>query len=146
MDITFGSNGYVVPDRIFELSIYDFEDVFVFNERRQEIFQEFLILYHHISQLRFEGIVWIDGSFVSRKENPRDLDCVFFVNDSVYVNNVNYFRSLRSNSVLVDAYFVKCYSIGHEKEFLTNIDKVEWMNLFSSDRKRNRKGFVQITF
>jgi hypothetical protein len=48
--------------------------------------------------------------------------------------------------LMLDAYFVKEYPLGHPRRFVTEFDKVEWRFLFSTDRRKRKKGFVQIKF
>lgn len=89
---------------------------------------------------------WINGSFVTRKARPKDIDVVSFINHEVYAGIEPQFRELRLKYSGVDAYFVRVYPEGHSRRFITQFDQIEWRHLFSTDRRRRKKGFIQINF
>uniref|UniRef100_UPI00313E80AD DUF6932 family protein n=1 Tax=Dyadobacter sp. OTU695 TaxID=3043860 RepID=UPI00313E80AD len=97
---------------------------------------------------------WIDGSFVTRKLNPRDIDVVTFVDASIYYANepdVDILRNIlrayrRDHKTAVDEYFVKRYPETDEKYVFYHMDQLQWHNQFSTSRARKSKGFAQLNF
>ncbi len=65
-----------LPNGIYELSLKEIEEEFVKDksQRRQYIFENYR---YHLNEIRNTGFClnqWIDGSFVTLKENPNDID------------------------------------------------------------------------
>ena len=65
-----------LPHGIYELSLNEIEDEFVKgkSQRRQDIFKNYK---YHLNEIKDTGFClnhWIDGSFVTLKENPNDID------------------------------------------------------------------------
>jgi hypothetical protein len=88
MNFTFDDNGYLYPPKIFETDIHSFETIFATNERRSALYN---VLQNYILDLKttlnspFQ--MWIDGSFVTQKKMPNDIDLVTFVNAPNYFYN-----------------------------------------------------------
>lgn len=75
MRLKFNNEG-CLPQGISELTLDEFEEEFIFDksQRRQEIFGHYKI---HLNDIEETGCClnhWIDGSFVTLKENPGDID------------------------------------------------------------------------
>ena len=75
MDLKFNDEG-CLPQEIYELTLDEVENGFVQenSQRRQEIFEHYKI---HLKDIEETGCClnhWIDGSFVTLKENPNDID------------------------------------------------------------------------
>lgn len=63
-----------------------------------------------------------------------------------YEQNEVKIRDIKKRYPFLDCYFVKDYPENHLNHFITLFDKTEWLYLFSTDRKKNPKGFVKINF
>ena len=75
MNLEYGEDGGLLQG-IYELSLSEVEDEFVKgkSQRRQDIFDYYKT---HINEIKNTGCLlnhWIDGSFVTLKENPNDID------------------------------------------------------------------------
>ncbi|MEM9983021.1 MAG: hypothetical protein AAF734_11035 [Bacteroidota bacterium] len=82
MKLSFNTQGYLQPAGINSVTLDIFEEMFVnsFGEEsvRKKLYQKFLT-YNQALGVIFEGqdyTQWIDGSFVSLKTRPRDIDLV----------------------------------------------------------------------
>ena len=93
---------------------------------------------------------WVDGSFVTRKLNPGDIDVVTFVDAKAYYRNEREIDALRDYQrdykTGVDEYFVKQYPAAHRKYAFYHTDLAQWRNEFSTSRARKSKGFLQLNF
>lgn len=74
-ELKFNDEG-CLPKGIYQLTLEEVENHFVDgkSQRRQDIFEEFKV---HLRDIRETGCClnhWIDGSFVTLKENPGDID------------------------------------------------------------------------
>lgn len=163
MKLKFDSRGNLMPYEKIELSFDDFKTFFIddfenLNEIRMEIFENYqTYLRDFEEQISRDFIQWIDGSYITEKTNPRDIDFVTLIEHETFDRHERLiesrFRKHRAQQEYgkVDAYTVKMYPQGHERYFVTQYDLVYWRGLFT-ETKRNRakrkfpKGFVEIKF
>lgn len=147
IEFSFDEKGYLKPYDIIAMDLDIFETIFIFNNHREKLWSEYLEFMEHLKEISMVNFYqWINGSFVSRKILPKDIDVVTFLTFENYEQNEENIRILKNRQSYIDCYFVKNYPEDHSKHFITLFDKTEWLHLFSADRKRNAKGFVQINF
>lgn len=95
-------------------------------------------------------ILWIDGSFVTQKENPNDIDIVFFIPSVIYRQFEKDLRLLREQFDELDVYFVRMIDETERDYFLYVSDRTEWQFQFTVTkpdritRRKFPKGFLQI--
>lgn len=104
----FDEYGYLSPDGPVEVDLETFIREFVVNEHRADIFKEYRQFLTDLSTPSL-GVFyqWINGSYISRKARPKDIDVVTFVNYQVYSDCEPHFRELRLKYPKVDMYFVR---------------------------------------
>jgi hypothetical protein len=68
--------GGILPTGIHDCDLSEVESVFVYNNRRQFIWQSLTSYFSQIKSVSDIDIICIDGSFVTDKENPKDVDIV----------------------------------------------------------------------
>ena len=160
MDFHFDIRGHLQPESVIEITISEFEEVFVgqFEDSysRKLIFEDYLRYTQDLRNTIGVGFIqWIDGSFVSNKENPRDIDFATFINWQVYAQYVREIDSRFSKWAVdnfyenLDAYTICEYPIGHEFYAIFLADRAYWNQWFGNSRlnrlkKRFSKGFIQI--
>ena len=98
---------------------------------------------------------WIDGSFISKKLNPSDIDLVTFISHEV-VNDLGdrlakFQSSLAKENYGIDGYVVRVYPESHRLFVRTSSDTVYWRHWFGTTKldrhkRRHNKGFVKINF
>lgn len=129
-----------------------FVDAFPRSSTRQVIFDNFSVYMEKLSAIIGTDFhQWIDGSFVTRKLNPDDIDFVTFVNAKIFSHNeqkLNLLREYsRGQSLRIDGYFVKNYPKDHKRFVQSYLDSVHWMHDFGKDsRKGQSKGFIQLNY
>ena len=159
-ELKFDVRGNLPAGEILQMNIEDFKENFAdrFSEsNRKEILKRFD---KYLEDLRLllnhDFYVWIDGSFVSKKHLPKDIDFVSVLDYRDYEKNEkiidDFFSSKNARTVYqVDAYVIAEYPKDHKKHIFTKSDLIYWRHLFSgtkADRanKKHAKGFVQINF
>lgn len=163
MEINFDSRGNLKPYEKIEVSLESFRKHFVDdftddNQRRVEIFENYLNFLQEFKQeVTGDFIQWIDGSFVTKKTAPRDIDFVTLIDYTTYekyetiIENKYRRQPARNIFGLVDAYVVKMYPLDHSRRWVSDYDLVYWRRWFS-ETKKNRakkkfaKGFIEIKF
>jgi hypothetical protein len=155
--MNFDSRGHLKPYEIIEMSLENFELLFVNNEKRKTIFAEFQRYNTELLQLiNVPFKQWIDGSFVTDKKNPNDIDLLTFIEHDIYNKHQkaidtkfgkfgvqNYFQE-------IDAYTIWEYPKNHEYFTIFHSDYLYWETFFSNSKfnrakKRFPKGFIQLT-
>ena len=89
---------------------------------------------------------WINGSFISTKINPRDIDLVNLIDYklvSTYETELKRFTtSLGKEEYGVDGYIVKVYPEEHKEYTRMESTLIYWQNWFSTSRRnRSKKAF-----
>lgn len=147
--LEFDKGGYLQPSEAMELNLSDFKDTFVVNTRRERLFDAYL---NCMALLEDDNISWlyqwINGSFTSKKLYPNDIDIVIFLNERIYDKQISALREIKFKvKPDIDVHFVKVYEENSENlNIYTKSDKLTWHHLFSRDREKSAKGYVQINF
>jgi hypothetical protein len=149
MDILFDENGFITPSSIIELSLEEFGEIFIFTKRREEIFRNYLDFLDNLKKMPIGKFhQWLDGSFVTQKPFPNDLDLVTFVDSNFYLKFENRIRDmeLEFRWLRLDAYSVPVYPKTTFKQYITKYAIEEKQALYGFDRSGKPKGFIQLNF
>ena len=145
--ITFDRNGYLTPPTMIEADYKTLVEHFVTTEIRWEIFEDYKQFIDALKEAGLKNFYqWINGSFTTKFPRPNDIDVVTFIDHRNYDLFERQLREIKKTQSKVDSYFVRDYPESHANHFVTNFDKMEWLHLFSTDRMRRKKGFIQIDF
>ena len=157
----FDSRGNLTPYIPIQSTLSELKDYFVDkiqSKSRSENFDKYIKYSNDLKDL-LGGITlqqWINGSFVTKKNNPKDIDLVTFLDHDV-INKMNHkldpFKPNGSWDVYnVDAYIIEVYPM--ESKLYNNYtmsDLNEWLDLYSHTRlnrngQRFNKGFIEIFY
>lgn len=133
----------------------EFVSAFPLSTSRFDLFHEWSKYNKLLRREIGQGFVqWIDGSFISQKSNPKDIDIVSLIPASLYEKHqlvLDNFWSDKWEREGIDAYFVKIYP-EHDPNFLnfTYIDLRQWEKRYSWTKPdanfvQHQKGFLTVT-
>jgi hypothetical protein len=155
--LTFNHSGLLVPDTKIKSSIQELENEFVKkipSSKRKEIFQAYVKYNEDFKKVcnLDELHQWINGSYVTKKNNPGDIDLVTFLDHDIVRElgiKLDDFKYPNSEIIYgVDAYIVEVYPEDHINRFIYISDKAYWMDRFTKTRRvrgnRLSKGFLEI--
>ena len=144
----FDEQGNLTPYNVQEITLKDFEKTFATNENRQSFLVDYNAFIEHLNSLGINNFYqWIDGSFVTKKISPRDIDVVSFIETKEFKKNEKELFLLSKMLQNIDCYFVEVFLKDDKKYFITQTDTSYWFHLFQGTRKpRIKKGFIQINF
>ncbi|MCC6726091.1 MAG: hypothetical protein IT258_16410 [Saprospiraceae bacterium] len=160
-ELEFDVRGFLTPYERIELTIEEFEAIFVKafdnSSTRFNIFQNYL---RFVNDFREEVTPrftqWLNGSFVSKKENPGDLDLVTLLDaETALLKDAIIESKFRNEGAFqyynLDAYELVVYPEWHKDFIFTKSDQLYWhhwfsMSKFNRAKKRFPKGFVEINF
>ena len=162
MSIKFDSRGNLMPYAVSVLSIDNFRTVFVdsFGQESSRIalFNEYIRYCQELKNLLSAPFYqWIDGSFVTHKMYPNDLDFITFINHEVYEVHEQAIDAQFSKWSVgnfytgLDAYTIWAYPENHRNQLTFQADCAYWQDWFGRSRynrmrQRFPKGFIQINF
>jgi len=72
-----------LPEGIHNASLKEFKKKFVFNEKREILFEGLIILIKDLKKANCK-IIFVNGSFVTNKDNPNDYDLCWDTNGIDY--------------------------------------------------------------
>lgn len=107
-----------------------------------------------VSQLKSVGIiaeVWVDGSFLTAKRDPKDTDIVLRIPASVYDDGteeqrraLDWVNSNLKNDLLCDSYLFYVYPADDERAVLNDYNHAYWIRQFGFSRGYELKGIAVI--
>ncbi|MFP4976368.1 DUF6932 family protein [Paenibacillus sp. CN-4] len=153
----FLENGNLYPG-IHQYNIEEFEQQFVRDftgsTQRPIIYENFKYWLGQLLQIKVPRYIWLDGSFLTRKLDPNDIDLVVFygpedIESEEEAEKILYIISNLSREFRCDAYFCLTFKHWDEAE-QQRVDpnqatrETYWMGQFAFDRSREPKGMVEI--
>lgn len=165
MALVFNNKGFITPSGSFisnnEELRSEFVDKFPNSTTRQEIFSLFQdYIKDFKSEISNTFSVLIDGSFVTNKKNPNDIDFVIFLDAQLFDLYVNLIAekfdrdgAFTHYSKKIHAFIVReVQDTEEEGNFEYRAARAYWLGFFEKTKKRDRKnvkqkkGFLEILF
>ena len=160
MDLYFDIRGNLSPEPtiIQSISMTDFESQFVagFEENTARL-RLFEVLQNYITDwqtyITTDVEQWVDGSFITTKHTPNDIDILTFIDyrdyDRCKAIIETKFITTATKVVGIDAYIVKTYPNDHPFYTIYKADYLYWLNHFGHTRlnrhkKQFKKGIIQL--
>lgn len=159
-DLSFELRGHLMPYERIPLTLDELNHFFVepfdVNSSRHQLFRGFQNYLNDLQQLvQTDFKVWVDGSFVTKKVNPKDIDLVIILDHKVVQKHFEtlMFKFINVKSLKkagIDVYLVRMFPITHKDHSKYISDSLYWENWFSKSKKnraqkRYPKGFIEIT-
>ncbi len=156
----FDERGNLKPYDCIRSSIDEMKDYFVNaieSETREKNFEKYM---RYSSDLKRhsggrELKQWINGSFVTMKNNPNDIDLVTFLDQEQIRNLGKFIENFKMHNGLllygVDAYIVEEYPLSSNRFSYTAGNKAYWNMQFVNTKmnrlgRKYRKGFLEIIY
>ncbi|MFK7908228.1 MAG: hypothetical protein AB8B69_24070 [Chitinophagales bacterium] len=159
MPLNFTPKGHLSPAKEISSNENELADYFVDrisnSNTRKQLFDSYLNLMLDFRQkISSDFTVWINGSFVTQKTHPNDIDLVIFLEAFIFQDKQVELNSLKQKyqEENLDLYFVKAYPESHKRHFWYVSKQIEWRHLFTKTRKQKRtgksfsKGFSTISY
>lgn len=139
------------------MSLNDFykQTVYPFmpNNVREKLFGELAGFIEGLSETGLVCEVWVDGSFLSNKEEPGDIDLTVVIDychfqtlskeKRLYLLNTFFQKEERAYSQWLDVY--QTFSVSDDHKTMKVLDRTSyWSGFWSTDREDNLKGYACI--
>jgi hypothetical protein len=157
----FDENGHLFPYEVHTVTIEEMREIFVDafpeSESRKRLFDNYLNWIFDFQRDVFPYFTqWVDGSFVTQKLNPKDIDFVTFLDGRVYEikekrNELDRFWIFSNEDRGLDAYLLMDLPPEHPDFQKIELQKQTWRELYGYTRTlplkpKLPKGFIQIKF
>lgn len=163
MNLIFNEIGNLPPG-CYEITFDDaksfFVDAFPDSETRLNNWNSFYAYIQEIISIGLDEFkLWVDGSFVTKKLNPNDIDCVIYIKESLLnslspeaqENLVKYLipknqimHEFNKNLYCTDSYLLLDIEDSPNSPYYDSIMKTKqyWEGLWGHDRQGNAKGYI----
>jgi hypothetical protein len=156
----FDSKGNLKPYQQIHSNIQDLKTYFVDNiasNTRLDIYNKYIRYSNDLKNLIGKELMqWVNGSFVTQKTNPKDIDLITFLDHKDIKklgSKLDTFKPSECWNIYgVDAYILEVYAPNHDCANFTDCDVAYWLNLFGQTRPnrrtgiKNKKGFLEIIY
>jgi hypothetical protein len=146
MDLSFDIRGHLIPHDLIDADWDTFVQNFILpfseNSTRHSIVSEFEHFVNEIkNRLKNDFEIWINGSFTTIKENPKDIDVVFHVPYQDVSDDLKTFISTnqKNKESKIDAYLVEIFPINHKNYVFCDTDTKYWLSQFGTTAPNRRK-------
>lgn len=158
--LKFDEKGNLTPynhiETSYEIFVENFVKSFPLDSTRLQIFTNFeRFLEEFRSKIYPHFKIWVNGSFVTQKTNPNDIDFLIFIKYDWFEVNTkalsDFKTSIKQDYKDLDVYFLIEYSENHKHRIFTDTDIFYWQDWFSKTRKNHngksfQKGFIELNF
>lgn len=130
----------------YPATLQEFIQRFATNRRRAKVLKGFLQLRSRLLDFEFQGLQWVDGSFVENKDRPNDVDVVtLFTDTSATADDLEEYPEVFRPIEAGARYHVDHYLVQITASIPTVRNITYWYSLFSHQRDTRRwKGMVQL--
>ena len=143
----FDENGWLQPAALLPAEKESVERMFVTNDHRQLLWDQFKAL---SSQLVQQSIpihaIWLDGSFISTKEEPKDVDIVIFTEINFLNTQFRLLDGLRNQFDSLDVFWASSSAKDDDLSVaITRFEELKWDWVFGMSRAKQAKGYILLT-
>lgn len=154
-EFNFGKNG-TLPEGIHKPLLSEFKkcmvDGFPNSKTRQTLYRKYICFSEKCTKHPFIMVHWVDGSYVTNKPEPNDVDISLRVIASEFGKHIDEGGSFLKDTEDIkikyscDIYLILEYPIDDPRyEITTNREKY-WRNWWGHTRENAAKGFVEFNF
>jgi len=119
--------------------------------RRRRLMSRLEEIVRKLEAEHVRGYFWIDGSFLTDKIEPNDVDVVLVVNSSFLDNAttaqqllISWVASNLKETLSCDSYFIREYPVSHRWYYDGEESKLNWLKQFGNSRVGTIKGIAAI--
>lgn len=137
------SGFYDVPLRNLEECLTELlVDPLADSRHRKLLLDRLLALLVEVGNVSIFTEAWIDGSFVTDKEMPNDVDVVLWYNpaSSISPRELRAYRDMKDSNLMMTHYRCDVYLVKNGNDKLREY----WENWFGKDRTGHPKGIVRV--
>ncbi len=151
--LEFDFNGNLKPYYAIESTLEEVERFFVAafpaSNTRKQLFDHYK-LYTEALKVEIDApfFQYLNGSFVTKKLNPNDIDLVTFINYEILKSKESIWKKFKDGNLFpgIDGYLERVYPENHPYFVRFQTDLLYWNDLFTKSYARQPKGYLKIIF
>ncbi len=145
---SFDQYGYLTPYEVIPVEMPVFERIFVFDGHREMLYKQLINLVLDFKKLDIGSFyIWVDGSFVTTKRVPGDIDLVVFVSHLHFERAQNFHEKIRPQyEPYLDSFLAPDFPDSHRGSGETVLRKLLWKETFGFSRTGKPKGIIELNF
>ncbi|HFA48515.1 MAG TPA: hypothetical protein ENJ95_05785 [Bacteroidetes bacterium] len=152
--ISFDINGNLFPYDVIEQEwkefMYWFTETIEDKRHRTRLLKKYEAYVHEVKKNFGAGFhQWVDGSFITQKKKPGDIDVVTFLPYDLMVKKAIFVEKMRKTSKLkynIDGFFAPTAKWNHRYFESCQREEKRWRDLFGTSRKGYPKGIIKLHF
>jgi hypothetical protein len=124
---------------------------FPLSKTRGRLFEGMKVLFGRVGAQDEEIEAWLDGSFLTNKIDPNDIDIVLVFNADRYDDSIEYRETLdwAITQEATQEHFCHCFAMprypeGHKHWVLHQAEMASWRKLFGHSRDGGEKGIAVV--
>jgi hypothetical protein len=145
----------LLPAGLHQMSVADVQGMcvaaFPLSQTRQVIFTGLQTVITELTTSGVQGEMWLDGSFLTEKIDPEDVDLVVRVQSNFYENctavqgtKLDWIEGNLKVSHFCDSYLWVEFPVGHQHYWLSEWMKAYWIRQFGFSRGQDLKGMAVV--
>jgi hypothetical protein len=156
--LEFNAAGLLVPSSVINSTLNEFEEYFAIDSPeniRRILYDQYIDYLSKLKEVCGQNELrqWIDGSFVTKKLRPLDIDLVTFIDYETAENKEKELKEFiypASSAIYgIDGYIIVTYPENDKLNFAYRADCSYWMDHFDKTKPDRRhksipKGFLEI--
>ena len=152
-DFSFDKDGNLSPYEIIDIDLKKFKERLVDNFSKSNTRMPIYIGYlqyckDFCKDVASDGYQWVDGSFVTNKENPGDIDLVNFIKEEFIKTNYGrlqkYLGDYSKQKYKVHGFYMPIVPIEHKLYAIIQEHVNDCQKWFGFDREKKPKGILKI--
>lgn len=151
--LEFDFNGNLQPYHAIESTLEEVEQFFVINfpvsKTRKNLFETYRLYKAALqSEIGADFFQYLNGSFISKKLNPKDIDLVTFINADIIKSREQVLKKFKNRNQFagIDGYIQEVHPQNHINFKQFQLDLLYWNDLFTKSRAEKPKGYIKIIF
>ena len=143
----FDENGWLQPSGLLPNRQEAVEQLFVTNSHRQLLWDQFKVLLSRLVQQSIPVYaIWLDGSFVSTKGKPKDIDIVIFTEVNFLNTQFRLLDELRNQFDGLNVFWASASTKEDEVSVaITKFEELKWDWVFGMNRAKKAKEHIVLT-
>jgi hypothetical protein len=146
-------NGNLKPYQSIESTLEEVEAFFVAafpaSNTRKQLFDNYKLYTDALKvEIGAPFFQYLNGSFVTRKLNPNDIDLVTFIDYQILKSKEPVWKKFKDGNLFlgIDGYIERVYPENHPYFIRFQTDLLYWNDLFTKSYKGQPKGYIKINF
>ena len=138
----------MVPHTNISVNKQTAEHYFVTNLHRLDIWREFTAFENIVKKVGIPVTrLWLDGSFISQRQYPADVDVVAYVEYDFRAKNYGYLTNISGRFTKLHVIWIGLWQTPDSmQQAINELEIFNWLTWFNTDANDLPKGFIELNW